>query len=104
MENIKNEDVEITTSTEIIDTGIEMMKILPPVMHIVAFVSLCMGLFKLFVYNSPEGYGEAINAYVGGDAYNYQINMSMATAYFVLFGALMIGGVLVSMLRIAKSK
>ena len=44
-----------------------------------------MGFYKLFVYKKPENiFDEAINAYVGGDAYNYIINAGQATAYFVL--------------------
>ena len=44
-----------------------------------------MGVDKMIHYNSGEFYPyEAINAYVGGDAYNYIINGTYATAYFVL--------------------
>ncbi|WP_202973694.1 hypothetical protein [Metasolibacillus meyeri] len=52
----------------------------------VAFVSL--GFYKMFVY---ENYGDSDylssyskNAYVGGDAYNYIINGTYTTAYFIL--------------------
>lgn len=37
--------------------------------------------------NDPEKSWNNINAYVGGDAYNYIINSNMATGYFVLGGA-----------------
>lgn len=47
--------------------------------------TLLMGLNKLLRYESGESYPyEAVNAYVGGDAYNYIINGNYATAYFVL--------------------
>lgn len=61
-------------------------------------LSLMMGLFKLFVYSSPEGYDDPVNALVGGDAYNYIINGTHATAYFVVFGALLIAGFLAEIL------
>ncbi|WP_214894026.1 hypothetical protein [Exiguobacterium sp. H66] len=57
-------------------------------------VFLGIGFQKLTVYENPysdDEYGladeeDAVNAYVGGDAYNYMINASQATAYFVLGG------------------
>ncbi|WP_353892462.1 hypothetical protein PRVXH_001808 [Proteinivorax hydrogeniformans] len=39
------------------------------------------GFYKMYVYDS--GYN-AVNAYVGGDAYNYIINSNYATGYFTL--------------------
>lgn len=43
------------------------------------------GIDKMVNYNNGEKYPyEIINAYVGGDAYNYIINGTYATAYFVL--------------------
>ena len=52
---------------------------------ILAFVTLCMGFNKLWRYDSGDEYGfDAVNAYVGGDAYNYIINGTHAIAYFVL--------------------
>ncbi len=54
---------------------------------IVGVISLMLGLYNLFFYASPEGYGDPINAHVGGDAYNYIINAAQATAYFVVTGA-----------------
>lgn len=50
---------------------------------IVAFIFVCIGFYKLFVYKNSD-LGEKTNAYVGGDAYNYIINSTMGTAYFVL--------------------
>lgn len=48
----------------------------------VAVVFLCIGFYKIWVYKNGE-LSDPINAYVGGDAYNYIINASMGTAYFV---------------------
>lgn len=48
-------------------------------------ICICMGFYKLLVYSNPDSYFEdSINAYVGGDAYNFIINGTHATAYFVL--------------------
>ncbi|WP_149426792.1 MULTISPECIES: hypothetical protein [Exiguobacterium] len=57
-------------------------------------VFLGIGFHKLTVYENPSSDDEytftdeedSVNAYVGGDAYNYIINASQATAYFVLAG------------------
>ena len=51
----------------------------------ISFVFVGMSLYKLFFYENEEGLlGEKVNAYVGGDAYNYIINGTFATAYAVL--------------------
>ena len=43
------------------------------------------GIDKMINYNSGDYYPyKAVNAYVGGDAYNYIINGTHATAFFVL--------------------
>ena len=57
-----------------------------------AIVSLCCGAFTfykgldtMFRYDSGDSYPHKyVNAYVGGDAYNYIINGTYATAFFVL--------------------
>ena len=57
-----------------------------------AVVSLCCGAFtfykgldKMFRYDSGDSYPHKyVNAYVGGDAYNYIINGTYETAFFVL--------------------
>lgn len=51
-------------------------------------ICIFAGFYKIYVYEnySDEDYliGQSKNAYVGGDAYNYIINGTYATAYFVL--------------------
>ena len=48
-------------------------------------VTLYRGIDKMTNYYNSEYYVEAnVNAYVGGDAYNYIINGNYATAFFVL--------------------
>ncbi|MGE8037771.1 hypothetical protein B1B04_12410 [Lysinibacillus sp. KCTC 33748] len=54
-----------------------------------AIISIGMGFYKMFVYESADedsyfSSKENINAYVGGDAYNYIINGTYTTSYFVL--------------------
>ena len=50
-----------------------------------SFFTLYMGLDKMFRYDSGDAYPHNyVNAYVGGDAYNYIINGTYATAFFVL--------------------
>lgn len=57
-----------------------------------AIASLCCGAFtfyegldKMFRYDSGDSYShKCVNAYVGGDAYNYIINGTYATAFFIL--------------------
>lgn len=70
-----------------------MRKILRMISFIGAAISIGMGFYKLFAYSNPESsYLDVINAYVGGDAYNYIINANYATAYFVLAGVLVLIG------------
>lgn len=47
--------------------------------------TLIKGIDKLVRYDAGEYYPyEPVNAYVGGDAYNFIINGTYATSYFVL--------------------
>ena len=43
-----------------------------------------MSLHKMWIYKKGELFSDPVNAYVGGDAYNYIINGTFATAYAVL--------------------
>ena len=52
-----------------------------------------IGFYKCFVYDSGE-YGVPINAYVGGDAYNFIINGTYFTAYAVIGGILILSSVI----------
>ncbi|QSS99755.1 hypothetical protein IMZ31_17080 [Pontibacillus sp. ALD_SL1] len=66
-----------------------------------SLVFLFFGFNKLTQYSNPESeYAdeeEFVNVYVGGDAYNYIINGTQATAYFILSGITIIGGILLFM-------
>ncbi|MEK4700262.1 hypothetical protein MKX47_11750 [Solibacillus sp. FSL R7-0668] len=47
--------------------------------------SIVMGFYKMLVYENPDSYLlDSKNVHVGGDAYNYIINGTHTTAYFVL--------------------
>lgn len=55
--------------------------------NFLACVSLLKGLYELFIYRGEGKYSfskTAINAAVGGDAYNLIINANEAIAYFSL--------------------
>lgn len=71
--------------------------------YVLSAISLGIGLYKLFVYENSE-YGSKINAYVGGDAYNYIINSNYATAYFVLALFFVTFGSLYAIILIMNSK
>lgn len=52
------------------------------------------GIDKMVNYcNSEYSYIEPVNAYVGGDAYNYIINGTYSTAFFVLTAMFVLTGV-----------
>lgn len=56
------------------------------IMFLVSLIPLYKGYDKMTNYYSSDTYYSLNkNAYVGGDAYNYIINASYATAFFVLF-------------------
>lgn len=65
------------------------------VTFIASIISIGLGFYKMMVYRSADdaSYDEStINSYVGGDAYNYIINGTHATSFFVLGGSLLIAG------------
>ena len=50
-----------------------------------AIVSAGFGFYKYWYYDNSEGFAATpVNAYVGGDAYNYIINANYMIAFFVL--------------------
>lgn len=70
-----------------------------------ALVSLIMGFNKMFVYENPDSYILVKkNAHVGGDAYNYIINGTHSTAFFVLFSGLLIAGLMVEIIIAIKGE
>lgn len=62
-------------------------------------VFVYLGFDKLTRYRNSE-YGDPVNAYVGGDAYNYIINSNYSNAYFtlaVLCALIAIGSLLIEL-------
>ena len=63
--------------------------------YVLFAVMLYKGYDKMTHYeNSEHSWGEHVNAYVGGDAYNYIINGNYATGFFVLSIGFLISGTL----------
>lgn len=61
------------------------LKVVAVIMFIIAGIMLYKGYDKMTNYSNPEdSYRDSVNAYVGGDAYNYIINGNYATGFFVL--------------------
>lgn len=61
-------------------------------------VFMYLGYYKANVYVGTD-FSLTVNAYVGGDAYNYIINANYATGYYVLGSACLICGVLCCIAR-----
>jgi hypothetical protein len=70
-------------------------KLISIIASIVSFWFFRMGWYKMTVYrNSESSFVDNKNAYVGGDAYNYIINGTYSTSYFVLaIGSLLLAAV-----------
>jgi len=70
--------------------GLQALKIWGITLCLIGCLFMAVGFFKLWVYVLPEEneWGRVIkpgiNAYVGGDAYNYTINAGLSTSYFVI--------------------
>ncbi|MBW9146553.1 hypothetical protein K2F40_16175 [Clostridium sp. CM028] len=62
----------------------EKWNLLSAVMFIVSSVMIYLGYDKLTNYYSSDVSSLTKNSYVGGDAYNYIINGTRATSFFVL--------------------
>lgn len=69
------------------------LKVLCVIFIIIGVIFLCIGFYKMFRYDNSI-YGDYVNAYVEGDAYNYIINGTYFTAYAVLgMGSLIIAAI-----------
>jgi len=72
---------------EIMEKYRSVFNILMQLSYLVSLIFVGMGFYKMFAYNNPETarYSDPpVNAYVGGDAYNYIINANYATAFFAV--------------------
>lgn len=77
------------------------MRVLSIGFWIGAVAALIKGFHKMLAYTNfdaseyPTLAEKNVNAYVGGDAYNMIISGNHATGYFVLFGSLLLAGLMV---------
>ena len=60
------------------------LKVVAVIMFIIACIMLYKGYDKMTNYRSSDYSSLNVNAYVGGDAYNFIINGNYATGFFVL--------------------
>lgn len=58
--------------------------ILATIFYILAAIFIVLGFNHILSYSNNKILGNHVNAYVGGDAYNYIINGTRSIAYFVL--------------------
>lgn len=65
-----------------------MLIFISVVFYIASFLVGCIGVNKIAVYANE--YPNYVNSYVGGDAYNYIINGTYSTSFFVIASALAI--------------
>ena len=79
---------------------------LSAISFIVSFIFYYKGYDKLTNYSNPRSFSlESQNAYVSGDAYNYIINGTYSTSFFVLgVGFSLIGLLLVIIYYLSKSR
>ena len=68
------------------------LKIISIIFYIISIISMFIGFYKMFVYYNPEYYGDKINVYVGGDAYNYIINSNYSNGYYILSMGFLLAG------------
>lgn len=103
---VKNTNSVVTTSTN--DKKLSGWLWPAIVSALCSLVTLFKGINKMVSYSSGDHYPyKSVNAYVGGDAYNYIINGTYATAFFVLttmFVLAAIGFVIIHYVSIASKK
>lgn len=76
-------------------TKVKVLYIIAIICLVLSGVMIYQGYDKINNYYNSENYPSLnVNAYVGGDAYNYIINGTYSTAYNVLASGFMISGFL----------
>lgn len=60
----------------------KLLNFISTMFFIIMIILVCLGLYKLNVYTNTDY--ESVNAYVGGDCYNYIINGLYAVGDFIL--------------------
>lgn len=90
-------DNKTSTSNEKKDKPYKYLYYLATVFYLLAAAMLYKGIDKMVNYkNSEYTFGDHVNSYVGGDAYNYIINGTYSTSFFVLTAGFLIAGILLS--------
>lgn len=75
--------------------SVKKLNILAVIFIIISVIMVFKGFDKMNNYSNPDSYyRDSVNAYVGGDAYNYIINGTYSTSYFTLASGCMISGIL----------
>lgn len=65
------------------------------IFYVISIIMAYKGYDKMTNYKNPDSsFLPSVNAYVGGDAYNYIINSNYATGFFVLSSGFLISGTL----------
>lgn len=72
----------------------KIFKLVACILLIMGIIFFVLGFQKKNNYNNGE-YGDAKNAYVGGDAYNYIINANYFTGYMIIGSTAFLGSVLI---------
>lgn len=75
--------------------SVRNLYIIAVICFVLSGIMLYQGYDKMNNYYNPESVLlDSVNAYVGGDAYNYIINGTYATAYYTLASGFLISGLL----------
>ena len=73
------------------NTRDNVYKVLAFISFVISEIFLDVGFYKMWAYDDSSY--NPVNAYVGGDAYNYIINGTYATAFFVLTATFALMGI-----------
>ena len=109
-DNSKPQEEAVQTATEVTpvpsEKKLSVWCILAICSLVGALITFIMGVYKMAIYDSGDYYPYSPqNAYVGGDAYNYIINGTYATAFFVLTAMFVLAAVgLVAVHYISSSR
>ena len=89
-----NENDEVCPASEGgINKRSDSFKVKAWIAYALALLCTGVGFYKMYYYNNPEySFMDSVNAYVGGDAYNFIINSNYAAAWFTLAVAMVVLG------------
>lgn len=94
-QNGANATTPTTTKKKAKSSSAPFLLFLAIMFYIASIFMAYKGYDKMTNYRNPENsYSRSVNAYVGGDAYNYIINGNYATGFFVLSAGFLASGTL----------